>query len=107
MLDEEILELRRKLDESIVKEKDYNKTYKLSVELDELISKYYNKKLIKMPNKSILKTNKSEWRWVKTSSLLKFRNENNGIFCWQLVKIMLILIYINKLVVNILFIKSC
>ena len=45
MLDEEILELRRKLNESIVNEKNYDKTYKLSIELDTLITKYYNKKL--------------------------------------------------------------
>ena len=55
MLDEEILELRRKLDESITKEKDYNKTYRLSIELDDLISKYYNKQLMKIPNESIWK----------------------------------------------------
>ena len=53
MLDEEILELRRKLDESIAKEKNYDKTYRLSVELDDLISKYYNKKLMKISNESI------------------------------------------------------
>jgi len=47
MLDQEILELRRKLNESVTKEKNYEKTYKLSVELDELIAKYYNKKLKK------------------------------------------------------------
>ena len=58
MIDEEILELRRKLDESITKEKDYNKIYKLSVELDELITKYYNKKLTKIPNKNIWKAQK-------------------------------------------------
>ena len=45
MLDQEILELRRKLNESVTKEKDYEKTYKLSVELDELIAKYYRNKL--------------------------------------------------------------
>lgn len=45
MIDEEILELRRKLDESIKTEKDYEKIYRLSIELDELITKYYNKKL--------------------------------------------------------------
>lgn len=50
MLDEEILELRRKLDESITKEKNYDKTYRLSVELDELITKYYSKKLKKIDN---------------------------------------------------------
>lgn len=43
MLDEEILELRRKLNESVTKEKNYKKTYKLSVELDNLIAEYYNK----------------------------------------------------------------
>ena len=58
MIDEEILELRRKLDESIANEKDYNKTYRLSIELDDLISKYYNKKLMK---------NESIWKETKTS----------------------------------------
>lgn len=53
MIDEEILELRRKLNESIINEKDYDKTYKLSIELDELITKYYNKKLTKKSNKDI------------------------------------------------------
>ena len=48
MLDEEILELRRKLNESIANDKDYNNTYKLSVELDNLITKYYNKNLKKV-----------------------------------------------------------
>ena len=42
MLNEDILELRRKLNESVTNEKDYKKTYKLSIELDELIAKYYN-----------------------------------------------------------------
>lgn len=45
MLDEEILELRRKLNESVTKEENYKKTYKLSVELDNLIAEYYNKRL--------------------------------------------------------------
>ena len=55
MIDEEILELRRKLNESIIKEKDYDKTYRLSIELDELITKYYNKKLTKKENLEPLK----------------------------------------------------
>lgn len=50
MLDEEILELRRKLHDSIMNEKNYEKTYKLSIELDDLITKYYNKKLTKKTN---------------------------------------------------------
>ena len=45
MLNEEILELRRKLNESVTNEKDYKKTYRLSVELDELIARYYSRKL--------------------------------------------------------------
>ena len=47
MLDQEILELRRKLNESVTNDKDYKKTYRLSIELDELIAEYYNKKLKK------------------------------------------------------------
>lgn len=57
MLDEEILELRRKLDESITKEKNYDKTYRLSVELDELITKYYSKKLKKKIDNQIFRKN--------------------------------------------------
>ena len=60
MLDEEILELRRKLDESITKEKDYNKTYRLSIELDDLITKYYNKKLMKISSENIWKEYKEK-----------------------------------------------
>ena len=53
MLDEEILELRRKLNESIANDKDYNNTYKLSVELDNLITKYYNKNLKKVKRRKL------------------------------------------------------
>ena len=55
MLDEEILELRRKLNESIANDKDYNNTYKLSVELDDLIAKYYNRNLKKVKKKTKIK----------------------------------------------------
>lgn len=55
MIDEEILELRRKLDESITNEKNYDKTYRLSIELDELITEYYNKKLKKKISNEIFK----------------------------------------------------
>jgi len=44
MLDEEICKLRQQLNESIEKGEDYSVTYKLSVELDELIAKYYKEK---------------------------------------------------------------
>ena len=43
MLNDEICKVRDKLNESIVSGQDYSITYKLSVELDELIAKYYRK----------------------------------------------------------------
>ena len=42
MLNEEICNLREKLNESIMNGEDYSIIYKTSVELDELIAKYYN-----------------------------------------------------------------
>ena len=44
MLDERIRETRERLNESIITGKDYEVIYNLSVELDELIAKYYLKK---------------------------------------------------------------
>ena len=41
MLNDEICKLRDKLNESIISGQDYTVTYKLSIELDELIAKYY------------------------------------------------------------------
>lgn len=41
MLDEEICKAREMLNESIITGKNYKEIYKLSVELDELIAKYY------------------------------------------------------------------
>lgn len=41
MLNEEICKLRDELNNSIASGNDYSVTYKLSVELDELIAKYY------------------------------------------------------------------
>lgn len=43
MLNDEICKLREKLNNSIITGQDYTITYKLSVELDELIAKYYRK----------------------------------------------------------------
>ena len=43
MLNEEICKLREELNESIINGDDYQKIYKLSIELDELIAKYYQK----------------------------------------------------------------
>ena len=45
MLNDEICKLRDKLNESILNEKDYNTIYSISVELDELIAKFYREKI--------------------------------------------------------------
>ena len=44
MLNEEICKLRDKLNKSIENGEDYNITYRLSIELDELIARYYRGK---------------------------------------------------------------
>ena len=41
MLNDEICKLRNKLNKSIEEGDDYEKIYKLSVQLDELIAKFY------------------------------------------------------------------
>ena len=57
MLNDEICKLREKLNDSILNEKDYNITYQISVELDQLIAQYYsteiklNKKAQKLETK--------------------------------------------------------
>ena len=43
MLNEEICKLRDKLNKSIENNEDYSIIYKLSIELDGLIAKYYKK----------------------------------------------------------------
>ena len=56
MLNDEICKLRDKLNKSIEQGDDYNITYKLSIELDELIAEYYKdiknnkKKMAIMPS---------------------------------------------------------
>ena len=44
MLNDEICKLRNKLNQSIEQKKDYTISYQLSIELDELIAKYYEDK---------------------------------------------------------------
>lgn len=51
MLNDEICILREKLNESIINGEDYSITYKLSIELDELIAKYYRKDIIEEKTK--------------------------------------------------------
>ncbi len=43
MLDDKIRKARERLNESIITGKSYEEIYNLSVELDELIAKYYMK----------------------------------------------------------------
>ena len=45
MLNEEICKLRDKLNESIISGQDYSVIYKLSIELDDLIARYYKEKI--------------------------------------------------------------
>ena len=52
MLNDEICKLRDKLNKSIEQGDDYNITYKLSIELDELIAEYYKD----------IKNNKKNWQ---------------------------------------------
>ncbi len=43
MLEEEISKKRKELNESIEKNRNYDITYKLSIELDDLIAEFYRK----------------------------------------------------------------
>ena len=52
MLEDEICKLRERLNNSIINGEDYSVTYKISVELDELIAQYYRNKYSKEQNKS-------------------------------------------------------
>ena len=54
MLNDEICKLRDKLNASIERGDDYSITYKLSIELDELIAQYYEN----------LKNNKKKLEWT-------------------------------------------
>lgn len=44
MINEEICKLRKKLNDSILQGDEYDKIYQISIELDELITKYYEEK---------------------------------------------------------------
>ena len=46
MLNQEICKVRNKLNKSIEKNVDYDIIYKISVELDVLIAKYYNEEIL-------------------------------------------------------------
>lgn len=71
MLNDEICKLREKLNESIITGQDYMVTYKLSIELDELIAEYYRKsKNIENPKEKsdIIKKQKNENRKIEILS---------------------------------------
>lgn len=45
MLNKQILKLREELNNSIINGEDYEIVYQLSIELDELITKYYTEQI--------------------------------------------------------------
>ncbi len=51
MLNDEICKLREKLNQSIINGNDYDITYQISIELDELIAQYYSTQ-IRIPKNS-------------------------------------------------------
>ena len=57
MLNDKICKLREELNNSIINGQDYNITYQLSIELDELIAQYYRMEIKKKskPKKTIKK----------------------------------------------------
>ena len=58
MIEDEIKRKRKQLNESIEKNKKYEDIYKLSVELDELITEFYEKSKEKEKTKYIFKNKK-------------------------------------------------
>lgn len=50
MLDDEIVELRNKLDNAILRNENYEVIYQISVQLDDLIAKYYRNSKLKTTN---------------------------------------------------------
>ena len=58
MIEEKIQIKRKQLNESIEKNGKYEDVYRLSVELDDLITEFYKESKEKKKNKSILKNKK-------------------------------------------------
>lgn len=50
MLDDEIVELRNKLDNAILRNENYEVIYQISIQLDDLIAKYYRNSKLKATN---------------------------------------------------------
>lgn len=65
MINDEICKLRNKLNKSIVSGEDYDKIYRISVELDELITKYYIKENRQPKNTQMKKERKDNGIGIK------------------------------------------
>ena len=63
MIEDKIKRKRKQLNESIEKNKNYEDVYRLSVELDELITEFYKKSKQKEETKRILR-NRSNLRKI-------------------------------------------
>lgn len=59
MLEEEIKRKRKELNESIGKNEQYEKVYKLSIELDDLITEFYKESKEKAENKRFINNRKN------------------------------------------------
>lgn len=59
MLEEEIKRKRKELNESIGKNEQYEKVYKLSIELDDLITEFYKESKEKAKNKRFINNRKN------------------------------------------------
>lgn len=59
MIEEKIKRKRKQLNESIEKNKNYDDVYKLSIELDELITEFYKETKRKEETKRILRNRRN------------------------------------------------
>lgn len=59
MIEDKIKRKRKQLNDSIEKNKNYDDVYRLSVELDELITEFYKKSKQKEETKRILKNRRN------------------------------------------------
>lgn len=76
MLNEEICRLRERLNDSIINGEDYSITYKISVELDQLIAEYYKIELNLNKKKKVKEgiKKKRALRWLFNWNILKKKN---------------------------------
>lgn len=80
MLEEQINELRKKLDNAIYERRDYSEIYSLSIELDELIAQYYRENSDKkIETKIISKADFEDEEIEKIGSLVKLKKEEAAI----------------------------